>query len=164
MPSDRIEVKVARLIDARSLVFNRGSIDGIEVGMRFAVLSKEGLSIRDPDTETLLGSIEIPKAFVKITDVQERLSIARTFREYTIPAVKPTGFYAMDSIRQLGTVLGTPGRKEKVEIETLRSTERFAKEEMSEEESLVKIGDIAVQVIGDEFPVLSADDNISSDL
>src|SRR5438105_2674319 len=79
--SDRITGKVAGLLTKRELVINRGSGDGVEVGMRFAVLNRHGIDVRDPDTGEILGSTELVKTVVKIVRIDaEHLSVGRTFR------------------------------------------------------------------------------------
>jgi hypothetical protein len=67
---DRIEGKVAQLIDGQSLAINRGSEHGVRVGMRFAVLNPRGSEVRDPDTDEVIGSVELEKVVVKIVRVE----------------------------------------------------------------------------------------------
>lgn len=144
MATDRIEAKVARILTARDLVLNRGSEGGVEVGMRFAVLNSKGREIVDPDTKEVLGSVELPKTFVKVISIEPRLSVARTFREFRTPA-RP-GALTLPSLSAV--MYGTP---ERVEVETLKTDESRLKDEMDENDSYVKIGDLAVQMIGDEY-------------
>ncbi len=80
MPDEPIRGFVAEIINRRELVINVGSEQGVEVGMKFAVLSAKGAEIRDPISEEPLGSIEIPKVLVEVVRVQPRLSVARTFK------------------------------------------------------------------------------------
>lgn len=138
----RIEGKVARILTAQELVINRGSNVGVEIGMRFAVLNSKGSEIEDPDTGDLLGSVELPKTFVKVISVEPRLAIARTFREFVTPAVAGL----------LGSASSFAGRPERREKETLKTDESRLKDELDEEESYVKTGDRVVQVMhGDQY-------------
>jgi hypothetical protein len=130
---DRIEGKVAQLIDSQTLVINRGSEHGVELGMRFAVLNPRGAEISDPDTGEKIGSVEIEKVIVKVVRVENRLAVARTFRTFR------TGF--LGSFSPLGGV-----RKE-----TLRTDEATYKEELDPKDSYIKIGDPAVQIVAEEF-------------
>lgn len=140
--NERIEAKVAQILTARDLVLNKGSIDGVDVGMRFAILNRKGAAVKDPDTGEVLGSVELPKTFVKVVAVKERLSIARTFREFR------TGAGALWSIMAAtASVTSAPQTR----IETLKTDEARLKDELEEEESYVKIGDPAVQMLGEEF-------------
>lgn len=146
MAKERIEAKVARALPLRDSVLNRGSDAGVEVGMFFAILNSKGQQILDPDTNEVLGNVELPKTFVKVISVDEKLSVARTFREFTIPAVR--GF---DGVSALMAGL-TPSRPEKIEIETLKTDETRLKDEMDEKDSYVKKGDPAVQITsGDKY-------------
>jgi hypothetical protein len=131
--TERIRGKVAQLIDDRTLVINRGSDDGVQVGMRFAVLNRRGADVIDPDTGEPIGSVEIDKVVVKVVRVEPRLAVGRTFRTFT------TGFAA--------ALWGT-GR---VQHETLRTDTATYKQELDEAESYVKIGDPVVEVVGEEF-------------
>ncbi|MFF1571350.1 hypothetical protein ACFVWR_01280 [Leifsonia sp. NPDC058292] len=45
-----IHAKVAQLLTSTDLVINRGSEDGVEVGMKFAVMDPLGRDIKDPET------------------------------------------------------------------------------------------------------------------
>lgn len=146
MAKERIEAKVARALPLRDSVLNRGSDAEVEVGMFFAILNSKGQQILDPDTNEVLGNVELPKTFVKVISVDEKLSVARTFREFTIPAVR--GF---DGVSALMAGL-TPSRPEKIEIETLKTDETRLKDEMDEKDSYVKKGDPAVQITsGDKY-------------
>jgi hypothetical protein len=137
--TDRIEGRVAQILTARELVINRGSAEGVGVGMRFAVLNRHGTDIKDPDTGEVIGSIEIEKVLVKVVRVDEHLSVARTFRTYSVGG---GGLWALSALQ------GSPPR---TVYETLRTDERRLKDELDEKESYVKIGDPVVQVIGEEF-------------
>ena len=75
-----ISGKVARVLNAREIAINVGSIDGVLVDMLFEVMDTRHINITDPDTEERLGSIVRPKVRVKITEVHNRLSVATTYR------------------------------------------------------------------------------------
>jgi hypothetical protein len=130
---DRIEGKVAQLLDTQSLVINRGSENGVQVGMRFAILNPRGAEVRDPDTNEVIGSVELDKVIVKVVRVEPRLAVARTFRTF-----RTSGLFSMPSISG-------------VRRETLRTDQTTYREELDPKDSYVKVGDPAVQVIGDEF-------------
>ncbi len=132
--TDRIEGKVARILTNRRLIINKGSDDGVGLGMRFAILSPVGLDVRDPDTDEPLGSVDVARTVVKVIAVDERLCTARTFR-----TVRSTGIF--------GAFASGPTERE----ETLRTDESTVEREIGETESKIKIGDTAVEVVGDEF-------------
>jgi len=132
---DRIEGKVAQLIDGQTLVINRGSEHGVNVGMRFAVLNPRGAEIRDPDTGETIGSVEIDKVVVKVVRVEDKLAVARTFRTFR------TGSSLWSSL-----ALGGGVRRE-----SLTTDSATYRAELDPKDSYVHIGDPAVQVVGDEF-------------
>ena len=79
--SEPIRGKVARVLNSREIALTVGSSDGVVVGMFFDVMDPKGEDITDPDTGDILGSVERPKVRVQITKVQERLSVASTYRK-----------------------------------------------------------------------------------
>jgi len=69
----KIGTKVAKVIDEKSLVINRGSNDGIKKGDKF-IIYHIGEEITDPDTGESLGSLEIISGTGIVTNVQDRIS------------------------------------------------------------------------------------------
>ena len=120
--------RVAQVLNEREFVINIGSKHGIEVGMYFAVLSEDSLPILDPNTGEELGRIERDKVRVKAVEVQERLSICRTYKTYT------TGLYL--SAGSLASLLGPMETR----VETLSTTKEARPKPLSPEESYVQIG------------------------
>lgn len=137
--TDRIEGRVAQILTARELVINRGIVEGVEVGMRFAVLNRRGTEIKDPDTGEVLGSVELDKVLVKVVRVDDHLAVARTFRTYEVGG---------GALWALSALQSSPRR---TVYETLKTDERRLKDELDEKDSYVKIGDPVVQVIGEEY-------------
>jgi hypothetical protein len=74
-----IEGQVAAIINSRELAINRGSSDGVEVGMKFEVLEKGGMNITDPETNARLGSVSIVKIRVQAVRVDRKFSVASTY-------------------------------------------------------------------------------------
>ena len=140
----RIEGKVASILTERELVLNVGATHGVEVGMRFDILYAGGIKVRNPDNpREILGSVEWPKTQVKVVQIYETMCVARTFRTVTIPARGS----AASSFRALSLGIAETYVPQQRKIETLRTDETRAARELSEEESLVKVGDVAVQVV-----------------
>ena len=79
--TEPIRGKVARILNAQELAINVGIAHGVHVGMYFDVLDVNGQVIKDPDTNEVLGSIECPKIRIKITQAQEKFSVAVTHRK-----------------------------------------------------------------------------------
>lgn len=138
---NRIEAKVAEIISDRDLVLNKGANSGIRVGMRFKILHARGAEIRDPDTSEVLGSVEIEKTIVKITSISDKFAVARTFR---MIVEDPGGI-----LSSTGIFFQREFKPRKESIETLRTNGKNAKSDLSPEESFVKIGDLAVQVMNE---------------
>lgn len=135
MTDELIRAKVAQVLNATDLAMNRGSDDGVVVGMRFAILSDRGANIKDPDTGETLDSIEIAKTLVRIVSVTPRLAVGRTFRN------KGSRNGAMAAILQMG------GERS----ETLRTDERRLQQELDPKDSFIKIGDEAAQYTDAEY-------------
>jgi hypothetical protein len=107
--------------------------------MKFVILNSKGIDVTDPDSGEVLGTVEVPKTVVKVVRVDgPHLSIARTFR--TLRGT-PGIFGSMSAIT------GTPSTPETLDITPGSSL----KAELSEEESYIKRGDIALATQGDEY-------------
>lgn len=141
----RIEGKVAKVISERDLVINRGSVAGVEPGMRFKIVAPEPSEIRDPDTDEVLGAVDITKVEVEAVTVEENLSVCRTFRKVRVPG-KPRKQGVLSPYPFLTeSIFGDSGTPDTERFETLRSDESFVANELAPESSYVKSGDRAVQ-------------------
>ena len=143
--TDLIRGKVARILNSREIAINVGSDDGVSTGMYFDVMDQNFEDIRDPDTQELLGSIQRPKIRVKITKVQEKLSLASTYKARRVNVGGTAAFLLAPA--SLSRALMPP--KWVMEYETLK-TEEKTWENLEEEKSYVKTGDPVVQVIETE--------------
>lgn len=81
-PALPISGKVAEILDRYTLAINRGSDDGVQAGMIFAVMGSGG-DIIDPETKKSLGPRPIEKLRVRVIDVYEKFSVAETYRIIT---------------------------------------------------------------------------------
>jgi hypothetical protein len=132
VPSEPIAGKVARILNSRELVINRGTEDGVALRMVFEVLAPQGEDIRDPDTGDILGSVDRPKVVVRIVQVSERMAVARTFRS------RRRNIGGVGSLRVFDNMFAPP--KYVTEYDTLKTNEQTW-EDLDEEDSFVKIGD-----------------------
>ncbi len=144
--ADLIRGKVARVLNAREVALNVGLNHGVEVGMCFDILDPKGEDIIDPDTGESLGSIDRPKVSVRVTIVQEKLSVASTYKTKSV------------NVGGLLPDLSKPFAKSLMpaewitKYETLK-TEEKTWEDLDDEESYVKVGDPVVQVLQAEEEV-----------
>lgn len=134
--------RVAQILNSRELVINLGTEQGVEFGMYFDVLDPKGQEIKDPVTKKVLGSIDRPKVRVKVTKVQAKICIASTYKKTEVNI----GGHGV-GIGGFANALMPP--KLVIEYETFKTDEQTW-EDLSEEESYVKIGDPVVQVIETE--------------
>lgn len=141
MKSKIIEGKVAKILNSRELVINRGYKDGVVIGMKFDVMDSKGVDIKDPDTNEILGSVMRPKVRVEIVSVKEQLSIASTYKKREVN-VGGTGV----DFSPFASVLMPP--KLVTKYETLK-TKEATWENLDEVDSYVKTGDPVVVVIED---------------
>ena len=74
-----VECKVAKILGKGEVVLNRGREHGVRQGMLFEIFAPEGEEVWDPDTGETLGTVEDVKAKAEVTEVKERLAIARIF-------------------------------------------------------------------------------------
>jgi len=140
--SDLIRAKVARVLNSREIAITAGKNHGVFVGMLFDVMDPKGEDIKDPDTGEVLGSLLRPKVRVKVTQVQEKLAVASTFKKKRINI--GGNFSLGPDIGAFSRSLMPPKYEEK--FETLKTDEQTW-EDLDEDESFVKTGDPVVQVI-----------------
>jgi len=140
--TNMIRGKVARVLNSRELALNIGSQNGVRKGMIFDVIDPKGEDIVDPDTGGILGSLERPKVRVKVISVQDKLSVASTYKKERVN-IGGVGI-GTSAISQL--FIQPP--EYVTQYETLK-TEEKTWEDISEEESYVKCGDPVVQVTTD---------------
>ena len=138
--TEPIRGKVARILNSREMVINVGSGHGVVVGMRFDIMDAKGEDVQDPDTGELLGSVERSKVSVEVSKVQQRLSVASTYRKERVNV----GGAGLGNSPM--SQLFMPARWE-TRYETLK-TEEKTWEDLDEEDSYVKVGDPVVQVLG----------------
>jgi hypothetical protein len=132
-----IEGKVARILNSRELVINRGVTDGVKVGMRFEVLDPNSEDIQDPDTQEVIGSVYRPKVNVEAVIVEDRLSVARTYER--------TGGTAGIGILGLNRAFyGEPSRPVSLK------TDEEVWEPLTEAESYVKTGDPVREILAED--------------
>lgn len=134
-----IEGKVAAILNSRELVINRGSADGVEEGMKFAVLDPSGNEIMDPESGRAIGSVFRTKINVRIVEVQPHLSVGRTY-EMTPGRGGAFSLSIADYLRY-----------EPPHPRTLRTDEAVF-QPIKEEESYVKRGDAVRQLPDEEEP------------
>jgi hypothetical protein len=135
----RIRGKVAAILSKRELVLNVGTEHGVEVGMRFVILNRKGVDVKDPDSGEVIGTVEVPKTVIKVVRVDgARISVGRTFR-----TIEGTPGLAASIV----SMTGRPARTETLDIEAGTSI----KAELADVDSLVKPGDVALQTEGDEY-------------
>ncbi len=72
-----VEGKVAKILGKGEVVLNRGRMHGVRQGMVFEIFAPEGEEVWDPDTGETLGTVEDVKAKAEVTEVKEKLAIAR---------------------------------------------------------------------------------------
>ncbi|MGH3147519.1 MAG: hypothetical protein ACRDTR_17110 [Rubrobacter sp.] len=72
-----LEGKVAKILGRGEIVINRGRQNGVRQGMIFEVFAPGGEEVWDPDTGETLGTVEDVKARAEVTEVKDRLAVAR---------------------------------------------------------------------------------------
>ncbi|AHY46429.1 Hypothetical Protein RradSPS_1146 [Rubrobacter radiotolerans] len=72
-----IQGKVAKILQNDEIVINRGRLDSVKPGMTFEIFAEGGEEVWDPDTGETLGTVEEIKAHAEVTEVKDRLAVAR---------------------------------------------------------------------------------------
>ena len=90
-----VEGKVAKILGKGEIVVNRGHSHGVRQGMLFEIFAPEGEEVWDPDTGETLGTVEDVKAKAEVTEVKEKLAVARIF-----DADSPFGAVGLDQFQE----------------------------------------------------------------
>jgi hypothetical protein len=138
--AELIRGQVARVLNTRELLINRGSADGVRPGMRFAVLDPQSENVKDPETGDVLGSIFRPKVSVEVKQVEPRLCLAATYRKTRVN-IGGSGSFALPTLAGLFEPPNFVDR-----YETFESSDQTW-EELPESQSFVKIGDPVTQIV-----------------
>lgn len=90
--------KVAKVIDPFTIVITGGSLDGIRGYQRFLVYSLDGEEIYHPDTNKLLGKLEIIKGTGTIHFLHEQMC---TIKSDTFKTITPIDIESNATINSL---------------------------------------------------------------
>jgi hypothetical protein len=151
---DRLEGLVADILNEREVVINIGTKNGVEPGMKFAILSPRPHEIFDPKTKEKLGVVERVKVRLKASDVREKFAVLRTYETYTVN-MGGRGPDFLGTTAAVSSLFMPPRWVTKVK--TLRVDQSDLPGELSESESIVKVNDRVVQIFADEeSPILSS--------
>jgi len=82
----QIEGKVAAILDRTTIIINRGALDGVSKGLKFYIYTELG-PFNDPDTGEDLGTIKKVWGRVHVSNVADRLCMART-EEHILPGIE----------------------------------------------------------------------------
>src|SRR5699024_11343203 len=69
------EFKIVKILDVYNVVINAGLSHGLKQGDQFQILDKEGSDVIDPDTQEVIGKLDLIKATVSVTELQEKMCI-----------------------------------------------------------------------------------------
>lgn len=84
--AELLKGRVAKFLSRSKIVINLGSEHGVKEGMEF-IIYDEGPLIMDPETGRALENLEIIKGRVKITNVQQKISIGESFKFISVPSL-----------------------------------------------------------------------------
>jgi len=129
-----LEGKVAAILNARELAINIGSAQGVTVGMKFRVLAETPISVADPDTDTELGVVDREKVRVQAVEVQDRLTVCRTYQTRRIGG---SSFFFNRALVEMNSPPITT-------VESLKADSSSFPPPLTEAESYVKRGDRVV--------------------
>lgn len=69
------EYKIVKILDEYTLIINAGTDHDVKSGDKFQILDKKGSRVIDPDTNEVLGQLDLVKATVEVSDLQEKMCI-----------------------------------------------------------------------------------------
>ena len=134
-----IRGKIAKILSGREVALNVGRQHNVEVGMLFDILVPGIEEIKDPDTGEVLGTTARvkAKARVKVASVDDKFSLAATFRQKRVNI-------GGSGIGNLLPSFYEPPRWV-TRVETIETREK-PNMQLTENERYVAIGDPVIQV------------------
>ncbi len=72
-----IQTRIAKIVSPTKVILAAGADQGVQEGMEFVIYELSD-PVLDPETGDSLGRLELHKARVRVSQVQERLSVAIT--------------------------------------------------------------------------------------
>ncbi len=81
--------KIIKILDQYKVLANIGADSGIKRGMDFIIYS-QGETVKDPESQEVLGKLENVKARIKVSHIQEKFSILESSETETrtLPGIK----------------------------------------------------------------------------
>ena len=150
--TELIRGKVAEIISSIEIALNVGENHGVESGMLFDILSKKGRGIKDPDSGEELGSIGLPKARVRISQVYDKFSVARTNQTklVNVGGVNYAADYADYGLMNPLRMFEPPKWEERPKPLKIKGLSLAPSQDLDEQEGYVDIGDAVVQVLDEQ--------------
>ena len=137
MVASAIQGKVAKVLNDREVVINRGTDHGVKLGMRFKLI--ETVQIQDPDTRDGIGTITREKIRFMVVHSQPSMSIARTYETHIFGSSS-----ASQAAEMLAQSINPQTSMQKTDVKRIRPAGD------SDEPVLVKVGDVVNEVTDDE--------------
>lgn len=125
------EFKIVKILDEYNVIINAGANHNVKMGDTFQVLDKEGSKVIDPDTQEVIGRLDLIKATVEVTELHEKMCIcsSRVIANYKSPFAN---LPALTPISQ--KLLSTEKEKLNVDLKQVTGGKRKSN-------SKIKIGD-----------------------
>lgn len=73
-------MKIAKIIDTRSIVINAGIDAKIKIGDQLQIVGSKGPKVKDPDTGKELGTLDAIKGRVIVTQIYAHMAIAEAIK------------------------------------------------------------------------------------
>ncbi len=124
---NKIEGKVARILDEYSIVINVGRNNGVVNGMVFVVYVQGDDEIKDPDSGESLGKLENVKDYVYVSHVQDKFSTCVAGEKGAFSGeVQSTGAQTLSGAMMAESMKARPGSdrvsNEKLNVNTSQIT------------------------------------------
>src|SRR5699024_3427214 len=69
------EFKIVKILDEYNVVINAGTNHDLKQSDQFQIIDKEGSEVIDPDTQEVIGTLDLIKATVEVTELHEKMCI-----------------------------------------------------------------------------------------
>ena len=69
------DFKIVKILDEYNVVINAGLNNDVKQNDKFQILDKKGSQVVDPDTNEVIGQIDLIKATVEVSDLHEKMCV-----------------------------------------------------------------------------------------
>lgn len=137
MSENKKTLKIIKIVDETTVIINGGSKQGIEKNDKFTILDKEKGAIKDPDTNEIIGELDIIKDSIYAVEIYPNMTICKS---HYVKGTEPREISGIATLARSFSHTGTPGYYEELNVNQKQITG------LPKSNEPISIGDIVQKV------------------